>query len=306
MSLSRFRRLALAGAALLPLSLAAGGALAQAPADPVVARINGTDLHLSVIQARFDNLKASQPQMAALPLSVVYEQILEGVVDAKLLTEAGRKAGLDKDPEVQKDLATLLDQLVGNAWVAKVLHDRITDQDIQKRYDELKASFKPEKEVHARHILVDTEEAAKKLIERLKKGEDFAKLANENTQDPGGRQNGGDLGFFSAERMVPEFSQAAFAMKKGEVSPKPVKSSFGWHVIKVEEFRDSQFPPLDAVREQIRAMLAQQVIDQELTRLKKEAKVEMFDMDGKPLKADEDAAAAPAPAAAPAETGKKK
>lgn len=284
MIFSRVSRFAIASAVALPLTLGAIGAHADTD-DPVVARVNGKDIHLSVVQDRFDGLKAAQPQMASVPLAVVYDQVLEGVVDAQVLSDAGMKAGLDKDPEVQKDLANILKQLVGNAYVAKVVNQKVTDADIKKRYDELKANFKAEKEVHARHILVETEQLAKDLIARLKKGEDFAKLAAENTIDPSGKQTGGDLGFFQKDRMVPEFAEAAFAMKKGAISEKPVKTDFGWHVIKVEEIRDSEFPSMDQVKAQIKGMLSQRVIEQELADLKSAAKVEIFDMQGKPVPA---------------------
>ncbi|GEO81971.1 peptidylprolyl isomerase [Pararhodospirillum oryzae] len=277
----RVSRLALAGALVLPLI--AGPALAADP-DPVVAKVNGKEIHLSTIQDRFDAMKAGQPQLAALPLQVVYEQLLDSAVDSELVTAAGRASGLDKDPEVQKRLAELLDRLIGGAYLEGVVNDQVTDAAIQKRYDEMKGKFKPEKEVHARHILVDSEEKAREIIAKLDKKADFAELAKDSTDSATGA-SGGDLGFFTRDRMVKEFADAAFALEPGQYSKTPVKTDFGWHVIKVEETRDTSFPSLDDMRAQIRADLAGDAVESRVKDLKAKAKVELFGMDGKPLEA---------------------
>ncbi|MBK1663734.1 peptidylprolyl isomerase [Rhodospirillum rubrum] len=273
----RARRLALAGVLALPLF--AGPALAADP-DPVVAVVNGADVHLSAVQERFAELQASQPQLGGLPLAMVYEQLLNSVVEAELVTEAGRKAGLANDPEVKHRLDRLLDRLIAGAYMQKVVDEDVTDAAVKARYDEMKAEFKPEKEVHARHILLETEDAAKDAIKKIEGGADFTKLASELSTGPSA-QTGGDLGFFTKDRMVAPFAEAAFAMKVGEVSKVPTKTEFGWHVIKIEEVRDTTFPPVEEMESHIRDELANAAVEKNVAGLKESAKVKLFAADGK-------------------------
>ncbi|CCG07036.1 peptidylprolyl isomerase [Pararhodospirillum photometricum] len=277
----RAHRLALAGALALPML--AGTALAADP-DPVVAKVNGKEIHLSAVQERFETMKAGQPQLAALPLQVVYEQLLDSVVGSEIVTAAGREAGLEKDPVVQKRLAELLDRLIGGAYLEKVVDKEVTDAALQKRYDEMKAKFTPEKEVHARHILVDSEDKAKEIIKKLDAKADFAELAKDSADSASGA-SGGDLGYFTKDRMVKEFADAAFALQPGTYSKAPVKSEFGWHVIKVEDLRDTKFPELNDIKGQIHSELAGEAVDAKVKALKEKAKIDLFGMDGKPLPA---------------------
>jgi peptidyl-prolyl cis-trans isomerase C len=301
MLLTRARRAALAG--FLALPLLAAPALAQdetTPAAPdpatVVAKVNGQDIPFSAVEERFAEIKASQPQLGAMPLSMVYEQILNSVVEAQLVSQAGRDEGLDKDPEVERRLAALLDRLVAGAYMQKVVDSAVTDAAIQAEYDKQKAEYVPEKEVHARHILLETEDQAKAIIEDLKGGADFVELAKTKSTGPSGPR-GGDLGFFTKDRMVPPFAEAAFAMEPGSVSEAPVKTDFGWHVIKVEEVRDTAFPPLEEMTGQIRDTLSNDAVAKSIEAMKEKAEIALFTPEGKPLeeaKAEAEAAAAAA------------
>jgi peptidyl-prolyl cis-trans isomerase C len=193
-----------------------------------------------------------------------------------------------------------MEQLLGS--VAKAA---TTEEAERKAYDEAAKADPPQEEIHARHILLPTEDEAKAALARVKGGEDFAKVATELSKDPSG--DGGDLGWFTKDRMVPEFSEAAFKLKKGEVS-EPIKTQFGWHIIKVEDTRTKSFPPFEQIKDQAARYVAQKAESDAVAQLHSAAKIEFFDADGKPLAPEAQAAdpgkEAPAPAPAPADKPK--
>jgi peptidyl-prolyl cis-trans isomerase C len=149
-----------------------------------------------------------------------------------------------------------------------------TDANMRKVYDEAAKNQKPTPEVHARHILVISEDEAKAALKRVKGGEDFAKVADEISKDPGSK--GGDLGWFEKERMVPEFAEAAFKLEKGQISD-PVKSQFGWHIIKLEDKRTKEFPPFETVKDQVARFVVQKAQGELITQLREKAKIEKTD-----------------------------
>lgn len=281
------------------LSLAVGSvslpALAQdaAPAageNPVVARVNGQEIRRSAV---ISELQSMGPQAQQMPPQVLYPQILQRLVITKLVSGEGYKQKLENDAEVKARLKEAEENIVADVYVKKTVTPKITDDKIKAKYDELAAKFKPSDEVKARHILVPTEAEANEIIKQLKGGADFAKLAEEKSKDTGSMKQGGDLGYFTKDVMVKPFADAAFAMKVGETSAKPVKSDFGFHVIKVEDKRKTAAPPLSEVKEQIRNQVGQEMAQQLVKDLEAKAKVERFNFDGTPMKA-EPAAAEPA------------
>jgi peptidyl-prolyl cis-trans isomerase C len=261
-----------------------------ASADPVVARVNGTELHRSdVIEA----IRGLPPQVQQQPIERLYPALLDQMVGTMLVSQAGRKAKLQDDPEVKKRLALVQDQLIADAYVQRLLQKQVTDQKLHARYDKFVKDAPPREEVHARHILVANEDEAKAIIAELKKGGDFNKLAQEKTTDPSGKTSGGDLGYFTKEDMVPEFADAAFKLKPGEITDTPVKTQFGWHVIKVEDKRVKEAPKFEDVKPQIENFVVRKAQADLVTKLRADAKIERMD---KPAKAEEKPAAAPAPA----------
>jgi peptidyl-prolyl cis-trans isomerase C len=276
----------------------AGSAVAQqkaaAPADdPVVARINGQVLHRSDLQMA---LRAAPPQVQQAPIQQVYPQLLTSMTNGMLLAQAGRKAKIDANPVVKAQIALAESELVADAYVASLARAQITEAKLREAYDQYAKNAPAEDEVSARHILVATEQEAKDIIEQLKKGADFAALAKDKTTDPSGKASGGDLGYFKKGEMVPEFANAAFALKKGEITQTPVHTQFGWHVIKLEDRRPGKPGTYEQVAPQIAQQMTQQIVGQKLQELRGQGKIELFDLDGKPLAS---AAPAPAPAAAP-------
>lgn len=266
--------------AALMMGVVAG--LAAAPAlaadkDPVVAVVNGTELHASAVTAYQRTLP---PQMAA---QVPYEALLDSLINNQLIYDQAKKDGADKDPDVKQALKQLEQQVVVKAWMGKKLKAAITDDAIKQSYDKYLAEFKPSEEVRARHILTETEDQAKAVIAELNKGADFTELAKAKSKDPSAKQNGGDLGYFAKDEMVPQFAEAAFAMKPGELSATPVKSQFGYHVIKVEDRRMSSPPSLEQAKPAIREQLAEQTAETLVSDARAKAKVKKFDPEGKPL-----------------------
>jgi len=273
--------------ALLLVAIAAPAfAQSAAPmtADPVVAKVNGSDIHRSDV---LRELQLMGPQAQQVPPQILYPQILQKMVATKLVSEKAYAEKLQNDPEVRAKMKDAEQQIVAEVYVHRAVMPKITDAKVKERYEELAAKFKPQDEVRARHILVPTEDEANAVIAQLKGGADFAKLAEEKSKDTGSAKQGGDLGYFTHDAMVKPFADAAFAMKTGEVSDKPVKTEFGWHVIKVEDKRKSAPPPLSEVHDQIANQLGQEMTNDLVKSMEAKAKIEKFNIDGTPMKTAE-------------------
>jgi peptidyl-prolyl cis-trans isomerase C len=288
--------LGLVGAAALFTGLAVGilqaadrpptpppaGAPAATPLPPgntVVARIDGTELHFSDVEAAQQSLP---PQVQKLPLTQIYPMLLERLVDGALITEAGRKEHLDQDPELQARLKRYEDRLIQEEYLNRAIKNAETEDRLKARYQTFAKEKAGQEEVHARHILVKTEAEAKSVIAELDKGADFAALAQKYSSDPSAG-SGGDLGYFGRDDMVKDFADAAFALPTGKYTTTPVKTEFGWHVIKVEDHRVSTPPSFDEARQEVSQLVARDAVDTKLKELRSAAKIETYGLDGKPL-----------------------
>lgn len=262
------------------LALAAGlsvsPAFAADPKDAVVANVNGTDLKLSSMA---DFARQMGPQAAQAP----YEVMLEIVINNQLVYEAAKKEKLDSDPEVKAALKKVESQLITQALMQKKVRPAVTEEALKARYDQLVKDFVPTEEVRARHILVETEETARSIIAELGRGTDFAELAKTRSKDTGSGMGGGDLGYFTQKDMVPEFANAAFAMRPGEVSKAPVQSQFGFHVIKVEDKRMATIPPYDQAKPAIANKIAEDIQQKLVMDLRDKAKIKRFNVNGTPM-----------------------
>ncbi len=281
MKITKALRLAL----LLATAMVPAASLMAAD-DPVVARVNGVEIHRSQVE----RVRQSNPQMAQAPMNIIYPMLLEHLVNEQILSDVARQKGMLKDADVKKSLKAAETRILASALAAKVAKEKVTDAMVKAEYETFVKQLPPSEEVKASHILVKEEGEARDVIAKLKGGADFVALAKEKSIDPQGK-NGGDLGYFRKEEMVPEFSEAAFKLKKGEVSSEPVKSQFGWHVIKAEDRRQAKPPALDEVREEIHAGLARQELNKEIEALASKAKVEKFNLDGSPRKEEGEGAA---------------
>lgn len=255
-------------------------ALAQAPADnPVVAKVNGVEIRRDEVESVYQALPEQYRQM---PIEMVYEPLLQRAIDTHLLAAAAEREHLDQDPAVVAALARAREAALRDRLIQKALEAQADDAALQAAYEAAKQQpgFTHE-EVHARHILLASEDDARAVIVELGNGADFAELAKSRSKDPSAQQNGGDLGFFAKEAMVPEFAEAAFAMSPGEISKDPVKSQFGWHVILVEERRVKE-PTFAEKEAELREELARKVVTALLEDVRKGATIERFNLDGTP------------------------
>jgi peptidyl-prolyl cis-trans isomerase C len=256
------------------LLLAASVFLVSLPAladDPVIAKINGIEVKQSDLDFAASEVGS---QLANYPEADQKRLLLQFVIDNQLMADAADKDGLGSAPEFEGRLAYHKRRALRDAYYDKAIKGAVSEDDAKKIYDEKVAGLKPEQEIHARHILVDTEDEAKAVAERLKKGEDFATVAKEKSKDA--NAEGGDLGFFTRGQMLKPFEDAAFALEVGQIS-EPVKTQFGWHIIKVEEKRDRKPPAFDEVKGPIMAQLSQQKAQETMRALHKDAKIEILD-----------------------------
>lgn len=261
--------------------------LAVPASAKVLARVNGAEITDEDVKIALDDIGQSLPQQIEGPARQAY--ILDYLIDAKLVAQKAEAEKMGEGPEFAKKVAYYRDKVLMEDLLGKVAKDAASDTAIQKTYDDVAKQQKPEEEVRARHILVESEPDAQAALKRVNGGEDFAKVANEMSKDPGSK--GGELGWFTKERMVPEFAETAFKMQPGQISD-PVKSQFGWHIIQVEERRQKQFPGLDQVRDQVTRYVVQKSQSELILKLREGAKVERTEPE-KPA----DAAATPGPEA---------
>jgi peptidyl-prolyl cis-trans isomerase C len=272
---------------------------APATKDPVVATVNGQPIHLSELEIA---QQALPPQYRNMPLASVFPALLDRIADSKLVVADARKNKIESDPTFKRRMAFVEDQVIQDYWLQREIAKRITPDKLRQRYEEKLKSMPPEEEVHARHILVATEAEAKELLAELKKGTPIEKLAKDKSTDKASGAEGGDLGWFKRTDMVKEFSDAAFALKKGELSETPVKTQYGYHIIKVEDRRQAPPPTFEEMADQIREDLARETVTAFIDRLRAGAKIEKFNIDGSkpdPAAAKPATPATPAPAAPP-------
>lgn len=270
--------------------------------DPVVAVVDGQKFTYSQVM----EAKASLPkQYQAAPDDKIFPVLLNQTVDTYLINKAALSSGEAEKPEVKKSIEKAREEIIAQAYLLGKVKDTISDAAVQAKYDEVIKNFPEEKEVHLRHILVDSKETAMSVIKALKNGGDFKKLATAKSKDATAKE-GGDLGFFRKSELPKELADAAFALTPGSYSQEPVKTDFGWHVLKVEELRDAKPPKFEEVKAELKSLMTQEAIVGIIKELRSKAQVELFDKEGKPMpkeaeKAPE-AATPVAPAAAPAPT----
>ncbi len=249
--------------------------------DGVVAVVNGTEIHLSEVRQTAAGLAEQYRQV---PFEKLYPHLLDRVIAMHLIVAEARKTGLDQDADYLRMRAYNENRLLEQALLTKKVMAGLSDEAVQARYETFAAEQDAQEEVHARHILVATNEDAIAIIAELNGGADFTALAMERSTGPSGPQ-GGDLGFFGMGQMVPAFETAAFALEAGTFTQEPVETQFGWHIIKSEARRIKPVPALDEVGDQLREELAREIEAGFIETLQSAATVERFNMDGTPLAA---------------------
>ena len=240
-----------------------------------VATVNGIAITYNDVSLVEDELMAVYGQ---LPEEQRFQTLVGYMVNRILASEAAKKAGLENDADVAKLKAFMERKALQDVYIAKMLMERVREEDVTAYYDKEIKNGPVEEEVRARHILLDNREAADAVVADLENGADFAALAKERSKGPSG-PSGGDLGYFSKQSMVPAFSDAAFRLAAGETSP-PVQTQFGWHVIRVEDRRNRPVPPLDQVRDQIYQLLISEAQRDIYDEMRAKASVDLVDMPG--------------------------
>lgn len=275
-------------AAALALLLVSAAPLLAQDKDPVIAKVNGTEIRQS------DLAVAEEEAGQIPPMSPEAKQdyLVQFMADMILVSKAAEAKKMGDAAAFKRKLDFTRNKLLMETLLQSVGKEALTDAAMHKVYDEAVKQMGEEKEVHARHILIraaagdekaskEAEDKIKAVIARLKKGEDFAKVAGEVTEDPSGKANGGDLGFFAKEQMVPEFSDTAFKLEKDQIS-EPVKTQFGWHVLKVEDKRVKPVPKFEEVKPQIESFVVRKAQADLVAKLRADAKIERMDKPATP------------------------
>jgi len=278
-------------------------------ADPVVAVVDGKKFTYSQIMEE----KSSLPkQYQSIPEDKIFPVLLNQAVDAYLINKAAQASGEAEKPEVKQAIAKATEGLIAQAYLLGKVKGTITDASVQVKYDEVIKNFPQEKEVHLRHILVDSKDTALSVIKALKNGSDFKKLAQAKSKD-GTAKEGGELGYFRKSQLPQELADVAFSLKPGSYSQEPIKTDFGWHVLKVEDVRDAKPPKFEEVKDELKNLMTQEALVALVKDLRSKSKIEFFDKEGKPMPLEPEkkkeaatpAPAAPAVPAAPATEGSK-
>jgi len=240
--------------------------------DPVIARANGIDIHQSDLTLAEEELGSNLTQM---PPDQKRQYLITYLADVIVVSHAAEQQNVQGREDVKRRLAFERNKVLMEALLQDTGKAAQTDAALRKVYDEAVKQMANEQEVHARHILVPTEDEAKAILADLKKGADFATLAKEKSKDPGAA-DGGDLGYFTKDQMVPEFAEAAFKLDKGQISD-PVKTQYGWHIIKVEDKRTKPTPTFEEVKGQVENYVAHRAQAEMVDKLRSAANIEHLD-----------------------------
>src|SRR5260370_11317891 len=259
--------------------------------DKVLAKVNGSEIRQSDVALAEEELGPSLAQMGPATKD---ENVLSFLIDMKIVSKAAEDKKVQDSEDFKKRLAFTRSRLLMDSLLAGEGKTATNDEAMKKVYEDASKQISGEEEVHARHILVETEDEAKAVAEELKKGADFAELAKKKSKDPGA-SDGGDLGFFTKDQMVPEFSNVAFTLEPGKISD-PVKSQFGWHIIKVEEKRNRKAPDFEQAKAQLETYGTRKAQADYVAKLREAAKVERMDKPEETAKSDAKPDAAKEPA----------
>lgn len=241
----------------------------------VVATIDGEDISLNLVIAMMRQLP---PQYRDQPFDVLYDPVLDDIIDTRLAAREAKRSGIADDPLIQELAQRAYDRVMAEAWISINIQQQITDDMVDTRYAELINDTSAREEISARHILVDSIDAATDIIRRLDDGEDFATLAKALSTGPSA-PNGGNLGYFKRGDMVPSFSDAAFDLDVSKYTDTPVRSDYGWHVIMVEDKRTIDLPPLENIRGQLIEIMTAELATMQADNLYQKAKIRRLGLD---------------------------
>ncbi len=241
----------------------------------VAAVVNGEKITVAELKDSYNALPQLKSQIS---FDQFYSRMVEAKATETAILQAAKKANIESTPEYKKQLDAVKKQVMSNVYIQQQVESKITDNDVKNLYNQYKKEFKPQKEMSARHILVGDEATANDIIAKIKKGESFDQLAKTYSEE-----KNPNLGYFTKQMMVPEFADAAFRMKKGQYSQKPIKTNFGYHIIIVDDIRDSKPISYQEAEPQLRQALAQKTAQGVLKNILDNAKIEQYQLDGKPM-----------------------
>lgn len=267
----------LTGLALVPSAHAQNAAPAD---DPVIATVDGLNIRRSDFARAFRGLPQELRQRGP---QAVYGSVLDRLIEQRIATKLGRDKGLANDEEVKARLKAMEGQVIFEVYVEREARARVKDADVKKAYQDFLAMNPPVPLVKARHLVVATEEEARRISKLVLEGKPFTELAKQYSTSPSAAQ-GGDLGWFRQEEMIPEIGQAAFALQPNQFTADPVKTQYGWHLILVEDRRTANPPELDAIKDTLADRLAERAAVDVLRDMVAKANVKRFDLNGQPLK----------------------
>ena len=240
--------------------------------NKVVAKVNGIEVkYLEIVEAQ----KLLPEQYRKIPFKQIFPTLLDSVIDTYLTAADGRSKNIHNSADFKKEIMRIERQLLQRNAITQAINKIVTEASLKAAYVKMKTGGNGNEEIHARHILVKEEKTAIAIIAELDKGKDFAELAKTKSTGPSG-PNGGDLGYFGRGQMVPEFEKVAFAMDKGSYTTTPVKTQFGYHVIRQEDRRVQAVPAFSEVEDKLRSQLSQAAGAQYMAELRKNAKIEKF------------------------------
>jgi peptidyl-prolyl cis-trans isomerase C len=238
-------------------------------AETAVAKVNGKPIK----QSLFDYIVKDASNHGQKVDDNVREVIMSKLISSELVLQEAQKAGMDKKPDYIAKEELMRRELLVNSYIQDYMSKHpVSESDTSAAYEKFKTEL-GDKEYSARHILVATETEAKDIITQLNKGADFSKIAKEKSKDPGSKEKGGELGWFSLGGMVKPFSEGVAKLSKGALTTEPVQTQFGWHVIKLDDVREMKAPPYDKVKEGLQKQLAQRQLEKMLTELRSKATV---------------------------------
>jgi peptidyl-prolyl cis-trans isomerase C len=261
----------LAWGAALAFGWAVASAAWAADADKVIARVNGIDIKAGDLTLADEDIGSNLPMTG----DARRDYLTRYLIDMQLIVQAADTKKLGDDEEFKRKLAYARNKLLMERYLQTEGRAAVSDAALHELYQQVTKEMAGEQEIHARHILVATEDDAKQVYDQLRKGADFAALAKEKSKDPSSSE-GGDLGYFTRDRMVPEFADAAFKLQVGQISD-PVKTEFGWHIIKLEDKRARPIPEFDKVKDQLENMVARKALSEQVAKMRADAKIERLE-----------------------------
>ena len=259
-----------------------GLAAGAADDDPIAAVVDGEVIRRSHLEAQKTTLPA---HFQAVPLAVIYNHIRDRAIELRLVLAEARETGIEQDEEVMRRLEESRRTILQDVFIQRYLDERITEEELRRRYDILLPTIPRPEEVRARHILVDSEDEARAIIAEIQAGADFAEVAKARSQGPTAA-DGGDIGYAGRDSLMPAFAELAFSLEAGQMADRPAETQFGWHVVMIEDKRQAPPPSIEEVRDGLADEITRDAIAELLRRLSTGAKIERFNYDGTPVGAE--------------------